>query len=230
MPKSEEVDDALASFVPKAKIPKEKSDTYIHIRVDHEFKRDILKKAKKQGMNLTNFVSASLEPVVYPQEIDKEEESSEELLDEILTAMENLERRIEIRLSTLQDTFNSLIGKLLDFEKAGRRPRKKHKKGKQGEEAINDTDLNLDTTRILLIEPEKQVYQRVKLYIESKGVARAPDFSEILNQLETDGNIKEFLDDQDSSFPGWKGTLIRDAIDEALEELGIAAYQSGGFD
>lgn len=220
---------------PKRLIPREKKSSYIHIRVDPDFKDQVTRKAMDEEMNLTNFVILALEEAIYEKKVEEEEEEGEEeeeedmLLEEILTAMENLERRMEIRLATLQDAFNSLIGKLLDFERTGATIRQRKSKGKSSEE--DEEEFNFELDNVLQTEPEKLIYQRVKRYIESKGsVGRLPPFSEILAHLETDKKVKEYLIAQDKSFPGWKDTLIRDAIDEAIDELGIPVYQSGGID
>ncbi len=219
---------------PKGLIPREKKSSYIHIRVDPDFKDQVTKKAMEEEMNLTNFVVLALEEAIYEKDVEEEEKEEEEeeeedfLLEEILTAMENLERRMEIRLATLQDAFNSLIGKLLDFERSGASLARGRKKGK-AKDSDDEESFDFELDNVLQTEPEKLIYQRVKRYIESKGsVGRLPPFSEIVAHLETDKKLKEYLIAQDKNFPGWKDTLIRDAIDEAIDELGIPVY--GGID
>lgn len=220
--------------LPRGVIPREKKSSYIHIRVDPDFKEAVVNAADEEDANMTEYVVAALQramnyiPEEEAVELEEEEEDEEEedkeerLLDEIISAMENLERRMEIRLATLQDTFNSLIGRLLDFEKAGQQVRK----GKK--ESAEESAFDLDLDNVLQVDPEKLIYQRVKRYIEAQGAARLPSFDEIMAHLETDAKIKEYLENQDKTFPGWRDTLVRDAIDEAIDELGIPIF--GGID
>ncbi|RMG41344.1 MAG: hypothetical protein D6732_02585 [Methanobacteriota archaeon] len=206
-------------------IPKGKSTSYIHVRVDPQFKEDLMKKVEEEKTNLTAFVVNTLSDAIYKTD-EEEEDKEEKLLDEILNSMEKLERRIEIRLSTLQDTFNSLIGRLIDFENRDRQRRKRRKAG-DGEKDNEDT-ISLENENILKLEPEKIIYARVKRYIENRGAANFPEFEEILAHLETDSRIKEYLDQQSANFPGWKESLVTDAIEEAIEELGISVIKKGG--
>lgn len=206
-------------------IPKGKTTSYIHVRVDPQFKEDLMKKVEEEKTNLTAFVVNTLSDVIYKTE-EEEEDKEEKLLDEILNSMENLERRIEIRLATLQDTFNSLIGRLIDFENKDRQRRKQRKEGDKASEA-GDV-LSLEKENVLKLEPEKIIYARVKRYIENRGAANFPEFEEILAHLETDSRIKEYLDQQSANFPGWKESLVTDAIEEAIEELGISVLKKGG--
>ena len=207
-------------------ISKGKNNAYIHVRVDPHFKEDLLKKVEEQNTNLTAFVVNTLSEAVYKKE-EEEIDKDEKFLDEILDAMENLERRIEIRLSTLQDTFNSLIGRLIDFENRERK-RKKRRRGSKDDDEDEDIRSALEKENVLKIEPEKIIYARVKRYIENRGSNNFPEYEEILAHLETDSRIKEYLDVQGADFPGWKESLITDAIEEAIEELGISVIRKGG--
>lgn len=213
-------DKVARAKVSKKTIPREESTAYIHVRVNASFKEDLLKRIEEEETNLTSFVINSLETAMYEEE-EEEEDDEDYLLDEILTAMQNLERRIEIRLSTLQDTFNALIGKLIDFERVSASGG--HVRGEKFTKHKSRLS-QLESDNILQIDPESVIYQRVKRYIESKGINNFPSFNEITAHLETDGQIKEYLDAKSSAFPGWKETLIKDAIDEAVDELGIADY------
>ncbi len=209
-------------------IPEKKSVAFIHIRVDPEFKRDLLEKVEEEDTNLTAYVVNTLSADIYKKEIEEEDE--EDLLrEDILGALENLERRVEIRLSTLQDTFNSLIGKLiaLDTRKSSTRRGKSRKQQAFVEEDDELSDV-LDKDEVLKIRPEEMVYSRVKRFVETKGVAEVPDFQEIILHLETDAQIKEFFQRQEETFPGWKESMVTDAIEEAIEELGISLKGRGG--
>jgi hypothetical protein len=202
--------------------------SYIHVRVPTYFKEDLEKKIDEEKTTITAYVINTLEREIYKSKEDDEVDEKEELIDTLLAAMENLERRIEIRLGTLQDTFNSLIGRLIDFDKNIKKEPYARKKGKDQDSDATDTLLDFDRDSILNVNPEEDIYSRVKRYIESKGREKLPDFEEIVAHLETDKKIKKYLEDQARSFPGWKESIIRDAIDEAIEELAIPGYRTSG--
>lgn len=202
--------------------------SYIHVRVPTYFKEDLEKRVDDDKTTITAFVTNTLEREIYKSD-EEEVDEKEELIDVILTAMENLERRIEIRLGALQDTFNSLIGRLIDFDKVARSgTTRRRSKSEDGED--DGGLLDIDSENILSMDPETTIYNRVKTYIESKGREKLPEFDEIVAHLETDKNIKKYLDDESKNFPGWKESLITDAIDEAIDELAIPSYRTGGLD
>lgn len=214
-----EKDNAISTDDYEEIISEGKTTAYIHVRVDPQFKKDLLKKVDEEETNVTAFVVNTLSDAIYKEE-EQQVDKEQKLLDEILDAMENLERRIEIRLSTLQDTFNSLIGRLIDFENRERSRRKKS--STKEDEKEQETVALMEKESILKLEPEKLIYARVKRYIENKGAHSIPPFEEILAHLETDSRIKKYLETQDQNFPGWKDSLVTDAIEEAIEELGLS--------
>ncbi len=61
-------------------------------------------------------------------------EEEEQLLEILVSSLMNLEQRMEIRLGTLQDTFNSLIGRLIDSQQNLSRASSGRLRGKKSED------------------------------------------------------------------------------------------------
>ena len=101
----------------KKLIDDEDNYTYIHVRIDQDTKTDLQEYAHTNSTSMTSVVTSLLEDMLYKRD-DDDEDDEDELLDLIVTSLMNLERRMEIRLATLQDTFNSLIGRLIDSQQS----------------------------------------------------------------------------------------------------------------
>lgn len=195
----------------------EKSHAYIHIRVDKNLKDDLQEHAKKENTSLTNIITALIEDLLYKRDVDEEEEEEDELLEIVVSSLMNLERRMEIRLATLQDTFNSLIGRLIDSQNAMQAMRPSQiRKRKKGD--TDDDDDTIDLSDVLSVDKEEQIYSRVKRYLQQQG--KVVDSNTILMHIENDRSLKEYLDEQEQHSVGLKMALITDAIQEAAYELG----------
>ncbi|MHA2252939.1 MAG: hypothetical protein ACXAD7_21430 [Candidatus Kariarchaeaceae archaeon] len=192
---------------------------FLHVRVDADLKKDLVEYARGENTSLTAVVTALVEKMLYKQDEDEEQEEEDELLDLIVTSLMNLERRMEIRLATLQDTFNSLIGRLIDSQHTmqAMKPSQARKRRK-GEVDEGDEDEEFDLSDVLSVNKEEEIYKRVKRYLEQQG--KIVDMSAVIEQLEIDRTLKEYLDEQATQAPGLREALITDAIQEAAIELG----------
>lgn len=205
-------------------LTKEKKDTaFIHVRVDQDLKDDLAKYAREEHTSITSVVTALCEDLLYKQVEEDKLDEEEELLDLIVSSLMNLERRMEIRLATLQDTFNSLIGRLIDSQqlvsptKASRLM--KRQKGETDDD--EETDYFSD---ILDVDREDEIYKRVERFLSQQ--AKIVDLKTVIAQIEVDRKLKQYLEEQDRNVPGWKEALITDAIHEAAQNLGFPMLDS----
>jgi hypothetical protein len=199
----------------------EEEDThaFLHIRVDGDLKKDLVEYSKSENTSITAVVTALIENSLYKQDEEEEKEEKDQVLDIVISSLMNLERRIEIRLATLQDTFNSLIGRLIDSQHTMQSIKpsqiRKRKKGETEEDV--DTG-GIDLADVLSVNKEEEIYKRVKRYLEQQG--KIVDLEAVIQQIEVDRSLKEYLDDQARQSPGLSKALITDAIQEAAYELG----------
>lgn len=192
--------------------------TYIHIRVDTETKKDLQEYASKLSTSMTSVVTALIQDLLYKKDDEEELSEEDELLDLIVTSLMNLERRMEIRLATLQDTFNSLIGRLIDTQQSVSyaKPSEIRKRGKATTE---EGSPSVDLSDVLEVDKEAEIYKRIKRFLQQQG--STVDLQTAVQQIEVDRSLKDWLDEQDRKMPGWKQALIADAIQEAAVELGF---------
>jgi len=199
--------------------------SYIHVRVDSDLKEDLAGYATKENTSLTAVVTSLIEDFLYKQDDEEDEDEEDELLDLIVTSLMNLERRMEIRLATLQDTFNSLIGRLIDSQSSMKSISPSQlRKRRRGEAIDADEDGNLDLSDILHVDKEEEIYKRVKRYLQQQG--RVVPTSTVLQHIEVDRNLKEYLENQEKQNIGLKIALLTDAIQEAAYELGYPMIDS----
>lgn len=207
-------------------IEEEKTHAYIHIRVDRNLKDDLQAHTRKENTSITTIITSMIENLLYKKDEDDEEEDEDELLDLVVSSLMNLERRMEIRLATLQDTFNSLIGRLIDSQNVSRSTSstqlRKKKKGEMASDA--DDDGLVDLSDVLSVDKEEEIYARVKRYLQQQG--KVIDANTVLQQIENDRVLKEYLEEQDRQSVGLKLALITDAIQEAAYELGYPTLES----
>ena len=198
----------------------EEEDThaFLHIRVDGDLKKDLIDYSKSENTSITAVVTAIIEDLLYKQDEEDEQEEADELLDLLVNSLMNLERRMEIRLATLQDTFNSLIGRLIDSQHTVQSIKpsqlRKRKKGEADDEVGTG---GIDLADVLSVNKEEEIYKRVKRYLEQQG--KIVDIEAVIQQIEVDRSLKEYLDDQARQSPGLREALITDAIQEAAYEL-----------
>ncbi len=201
----------------------DRDHAFLHVRVDADLKKDLVEYARNENTSLTSVVTALLEDMLYKQDEEEEQEEEDELLDLIVTSLMNLERRMEIRLATLQDQFNSLIGRLIDSQHAMQAVKPSQlRKRRKGDEDIDDEVIEL--SKVLSVNKEEEIYKRVKRYLEQQG--KIVDLNTIIQQIEVDRSLKEYLDEQARQSPGLKVALITDAIQEAAFELGYPMIDS----
>ncbi len=206
-------------------IEEEKSHAYIHIRVDRNLKDDLQSHARKENTSLTTIITSLVENLLYKKDDEEDEEDKDEFLDLVVSSLMNLERRMEIRLATLQDTFNSLIGRLIDSQSTLRSVSTAQlRKKKKGEVSDDSEDRELDLSDVLSVDKEEEIYARVKRYLQQQG--KVIDSNTVLQQIENDRVLKEYLEDQDKQSVGLKLALITDAIQEAAYELGYPTLES----
>lgn len=201
---------------------KEKDLSFIHVRVTSDLKRDLVEHTKKENSSITAVVTSLLENFLYKKDEDEEDEEQDQILETIVNSLMNLERRMEIRLATLQDTFNSLIGRLIDSQQNITSFRSSQLHKRKGE--ANNEEAQLDLTDILDVDKEEEIYRRVKRFLQQQG--KVIDANTVLQQLEVDRSIKNFLEEQEKSSPGWKIALVTDAIQEAAYDLGYPMFDS----
>lgn len=194
------------------------SHAFLHIRVDADLKKDLIKYSRNENTSLTAVVTALIEDMLYKQDEEDEKEEEDELLDLIVTSLMNLERRMEIRLATLQDQFNSLIGRLIDSQHAMQAIKPSQLRKRKSGEIDEDTDETGSLSDILSVNKEEEIYKRVKRILEQQGTI--VDLNTVIQQIEVDRSLKEYLDNQGKQSPGLKEALITDAIQEAAFELG----------
>lgn len=206
-------------------IEEEKSHAYIHIRVDRNLKDDLQSYARKENTSLTTVITSLVEDLLYKRDDDDDDESEDEFFNLVVSSLMNLERRMEIRLATLQDTFNSLIGRLIDSQSTLRSvsPSQLRKK-KKGETSDDSEDDVLDLSDVLSVDKEEEIYARVKRYLQQQG--KVIDSNTVLQQIENDRVLKEYLEEQDRQSVGLKLAMITDAIQEAAYELGYPTLES----
>jgi hypothetical protein len=206
-------------------IEDEKSHAYIHIRVDRNLKDDLQAHARKENTSITTLITSLVEDLLYKRDDDEDEEEDDELLDLVISSLMNLERRMEIRLATLHDTFNSLIGRLIDSQNTLRSASSAQlRKKKKGEILDTDDDELVDLSDVLSVDKEEEIYARVKRYLQQQG--KVIDANTVLQQIENDRVLKEYLAEQDRQSVGLKLALITDAIQEAAYELGYPTLES----
>ncbi|MHA2504710.1 MAG: hypothetical protein ACXAE3_17815, partial [Candidatus Kariarchaeaceae archaeon] len=192
----------------KKLIDDEDNYTYIHVRIDQDTKTDLQAYAHKNSTSMTSVVTSLIEDLLYKRD-DEEEDDEDELLDLIVTSLMNLERRMEIRLATLQDTFNSLIGRLIDSQQqiGTSKPSQLRKRSKGDDD---ETVEGVDFADVLEVDKEEEVYKRIRRFLQQQGTT--VDLKTAVQQIEIDRSLKEWLEDQDKKAPGWKEALIADAI------------------
>lgn len=202
-----------------------KSHAYIHIRVDRNLKDDLSDYAHKNNTSITTLVTSQLENLLY-KKVDEEDEGEEdEMLDMVINSLMNLERRMEIRLSTLQDTFNSLIGRLIDSQNTMTAiSTSQFKKKKKGETGEDEDEPILDLSDVLNVDKEEEIYNRIKRFLQQQG--KVVDANTVLQHIENDKALKEYLADQEKQSIGLRLALITDAIQEAAYELGYPTLES----
>ncbi|MDH5401736.1 MAG: hypothetical protein OEZ01_02245 [Candidatus Heimdallarchaeota archaeon] len=205
----------------KKLIEEEDSHAFIHVRVDTDLKNDLIEHAKKENTSLTSLVTTLIEDFLYKKDESEEEDEEDQLMDLIVNSLVNLERRMEIRLATLQDTFNSLIGRLIDTQQSmgSTKPSQLRKRRKGGASDGDEEDGKIDLSDILEVDKEEEVYRRVKRLLQQQG--KVVDLNTVIQQIEVDRTLKDYLDNQAKQAPGWKEALITDAIQEAAYELGF---------
>jgi hypothetical protein len=192
--------------------------SYVHVRLETSIKDDLQKYANKENTSMTAVVTALVQDLLYKQDEDEELDEEDQLLDMIVTSLMNLERRMEIRLATLQDTFNSLIGRLIDAQQQIQYTSPSQMRKKRKGDTDDAENIPLDLTDVLEVDKEEEIYKRVKRFLQQQG--RIVELQSVIQQLEMDRMIKEYLDDQDKQSPGIKEALVTDAIQEAAYELG----------
>ena len=203
----------------------EKSHAYIHIRVDRNLKDDLQVYTRKENTSITTLLISLIEDLLYKKDDEEGEDEQDVLLDLVVSSLMNLERRMEIRLATLQDTFNSLIGRLIDSQNVMRSSATSQlKKKKKGEVVDEDEEGLVDLTDVLSVDKEEEIYARVKRYLQQQG--KVIDATTVLQQIENDRVLKEYLAEQDKQSVGLKLALIADAIQEAAYELGYPTLES----
>jgi len=192
--------------------------TYVHVRLDTATKKDLQDYANKLNTSMTSVVTSLIEDLLYKRDDDEDQDDEDELVDLMVTSLMNLERRMEIRLATLQDTFNSLIGRLIDTQQnmSMAKPSQLRKRG--GGKGEGDEAASVDFADILEVDKEEEIYKRIKRFLQQQGTT--VDLKTAIQQIEVDRTLKEWLDEQDKKAPGWKEALIADAIQEAAIELG----------
>jgi len=193
--------------------------TYVHVRLDTATKNDLQDYANKINGSMTSVVTSLIEDLLYKRDDDDDKDEEDQLLDLIVTSLMNLERRMEIRLATLQDTFNSLIGRLIDTQQnmSMASPSQLRKRGSSKGESGDEVPV-VDFADVLEVDKEEEVYKRIKRFLQQQGTT--VDLKTAIQQIEIDRSLKDWLDDQDKRAPGWKEALIADAIQEAAIELG----------
>lgn len=206
-------------------IDEEDSYTYVHVRVDTQTKQDLQDYANKLNTSMTSVVTSLIEDLLYKRDDDDDQDEEDELLDLIVTSLMNLERRMEIRLATLQDTFNSLIGRLIDTQQnmSMSKPSQLRKRG-GGKSEEGEEPKSVDFADVLEVDKEEEVYKRIKRFLQQQGTT--VDLKTAIQQIEVDRSLKEWLDKQDQKAPGWKEAIIADAIQEAALELGYPMLDS----
>ncbi|MFV2014449.1 MAG: hypothetical protein ACC656_03395, partial [Candidatus Heimdallarchaeota archaeon] len=128
-------------------------------------------------------------------------------------------------LATLQDTFNSLIGRLIDSQNILRSASStQFRKKKKGEVTDSDDDGLVDLSDVLSVDKEEEIYARVKRFLQQQG--KVIDANTVLQQIENDRILKEYLAEQDRQSVGLKLALITDAIQEAAYDLGYPTLES----
>lgn len=192
--------------------------SYVHVRLETSIKDDLQKYANKENTSMTAVVTALIQDLLYKQDEDEDLDEDDQLLDMIVTSLMNLERRMEIRLATLQDTFNSLIGRLIDAQQQIQYSSPSQMRKKRKGDTDEAESIPLDLTDVLEVDKEEEIYKRVKRFLQQQG--RIVELQSVIQQLEMDRMIKEYLDDQDKQSPGIKEALVTDAIQEAAYELG----------
>ncbi len=202
-------------------LAKKKSEsTFIHIRVDKELKDDLFDYARSERTSVTALVVSLIEDMLYSKKEEEEEESEDEIYEVILNSLGNLERRMEIRLATLQDTFNSLIGRLIDSQQAMlKNQRFRVRKEKRSDDDEFEEEEEIDFSDVLAIDKEEEIYKRVKRFLGQEG--KIVDLKTIIAHIEIDRSLKRYLEEKSAKMPGWKEALITDAINEAAYELGF---------
>lgn len=200
----------------KKLIDDEDNYTYIHVRIDQDTKTDLQDYAHTNSTSMTSVVTSLIEDMLYKKD-DDDEDDEDELLDLIVTSLMNLERRMEIRLATLQDTFNSLIGRLIDSQQSmsSSKPSQLRKRGKGEDDGEQE---GIDFADVLEVDKEEEVYKRIRRFLQQQGTT--VDLKTAIQQIEIDRTLKDWLEVQDKKAPGWKEALIADAIQEAAIELG----------
>lgn len=205
-------------------IEEEKTHAYIHIRVDRNLKDDLQAHTRKENTSITTVITSMIENLLYKKDEDEDGDEEDELLDLIVTSLMNLERRMEIRLATLQDTFNSLIGRLIDSQNVLRSSSSKQLRKKKKGEIVEDDEGLVDLSDVLSVDKEEEIYARVKRFLQQQG--KVIDANTVLQQIENDRVLKVYLEEQDRQSIGLKLALITDAIQEAAYELGYPTLES----
>ena len=192
--------------------------TFIHVRIRKDLKKDLYQYARDNSTSLTAVVNSLIEDHLYKkdEEIDEEDEE-DEMLNLVVSSLLNLEQRMDFRLNMLQDMFNSLARTLIESQKLVATRSKKIRK-LRGE----DEDKEDDATDVLNIDYEKTIYERIKKFIADQG--RVVELSSAIKHIELDPTLRHYLNNQLDNIPGWKESLITDAIEEAAMEIGFKPF------
>ncbi len=202
---------------------------FIHLRVDKKFKRDVEDYAKEHNTSVTAVVTRAIEQFIYEKESEKKKQ--ELVFEEITESLENLERRIELRMSLLQDNIQALMNTIISSDAlVTRRPRRAKRKVRKIEPEELEEEYEeeyyeeefIPSAEEIMVTNERTIYEKVYDFMQNQG--RIVTVDEVKAHLErTCKKCIEFLLKEEAKQQGMMQFYLVDAIQEAAMELGITA-------